>query len=310
MDISTIIDKLAKMDICNVLTNEPLSKHTSIKIGGCANLFVNINSISKLKKCIDFLHKNKIKYFILGNGTNTLCSDNGFDGVVVCLGGQLKNFRLEDDGIFAEAGMNLFELNKICRKFGLSGLEFSYGIPGSVGGAIVMNAGAFEHSVGDFVDYCILIKDGDLVKFGKDEMNFAYRTSIAQSDNLIIVGAKFKLSKQDSRQIETLQNEYFQKKLSAQPYSDLSFGSTFKRNLNFEPVSKIIDCLGLKGYAVGGIAVSEKHAGFIVNKHHGTCKDCLKLIKYIREQVYAKYGFKPELEVKLLGVKQSDETIW
>ena len=178
----------------------------------------------------------------------------------------------------------MFELNKLCKQFCFGGLEFSYGIPASVGGAVVMNAGTQDNCIGNFVEFCLVLKENKLVKVEASELDFSYRHSIFQTNpNLIILGVKFKLSKAERNVIENLQQEIFQKKLSNQPYGELSFGSAFKRNADFPPVSKLIDQLGLKGKIIGGAKISEKHAGFIINYNQATCKDCLKLLQYIKE---------------------------
>jgi UDP-N-acetylmuramate dehydrogenase len=301
MTLHEVVDILSQLNIKDISIGEPLKNHTSIKIGGNAKLFVKISTKKQLKDCINFFNEIGYHYYILGNGTNTLASDDGFDGAVVSLGKTLTRHKFDEDGIFVEAGMGLFELNKLCRNAGLSGLEFSYGIPGSVGGAICMNAGSFGHNIGEFVQYVLVLKNGKLKKLTATEMDFSYRHSAVSSQNFIVVGAKFKLKKGEPKQIEKLQNEFFQKKLDMQPYSELSFGSVFKKKFGFEPISKIIDDLGLKGYSVGGAKISEKHAGFVVNSHNATCNDCINLIQYVKKQIYLKYGFEPELEVKLLG---------
>lgn len=299
MNVHDIVDTLYQLKITDVKLAEPLKNHSSIKIGGNAKIYVKVHTQKQLKNCLLFLCATKSQYYILGKGTNTLFADGGFNGVVVDVSG-LKNFKVCADGIYAHAGLSLFELNKACRSFGFAGLEFSFGIPGSVGGAVCMNAGAYGKAIGDFVDYCFVIKNGKLKKVKGSNLNFSYRHSEVQSQNLTVVGVKFKLPKGDKKQIEILQNEYFQKRLQSQPYSEPSLGSVFKRH-NGQPVSKIIDNLGLKGFCVGDACVSEKHAGFIVNKGAATCQDVLKLVKYIQNKVKKNYGYKPELEIKVLG---------
>ncbi|MGN1212830.1 MAG: UDP-N-acetylmuramate dehydrogenase [Christensenellales bacterium] len=301
MNTHELVDTLSQLKIQDIKINEPLKNHSNIKIGGNAKIFVLIKTQKQLKDCIVFLNAIKSQYFVLGNGTNTLFGDNGYDGVVISLGKSFKGYKIYDDGIFANAGLNLFELNKLCRQYGFAGLEFSYGIPGSVGGAVCMNAGAYGKSIGDFIDFCLVIKNGKLKKVKAKDMKFSYRHSIVNDEHLTVVGAKFNLLKGDAKQIENLQNEYFQKRLQNQPYSQPSLGSVFKRKDGTLPVSKMIDELGLKGHSVGGACVSEKHAGFIVNKGSATCQDVLKLIKYIQQKVKKVYGFEPELEIKILG---------
>ena len=248
---------------------------------------------------INFLCDNDIKYHILGNGTNTIFADSGFDGVVISTK-NLKKIKIKESSIFVECGVGLFELGKTTKKTGLSGLEFAYGIPGSVGGAVVMNAGAFGKSIGDFVEYVKVFVDGKIKKISKKKMCFSYRSSLAQKKDMIVLGAKFNLEFSSPFEVEKKQQNFFEHRLITQPYSDLSFGSVFKRNNEHLPVSKLIDELGLKGYRIGGAEVSKKHAGFIVNIGSATCQDCILLIKYIQSKIFDAYGFVPEPEVKIV----------
>lgn len=281
--------------------NEKLSEHTNFKIGGRCKLMCFPNSIPKAVKLLKFLVLNKIRYYVLGNGTNMLCSDLGYDGIIVKLT-NLKDYKISKNKVFASAGINLFQLNKMLAKFGLSGLEFSYGIPGSVGGAITMNAGVNCESVGDYVESVKIFDGKKIATISKEKMNFSYRHSLAQDSNIVVLGATFVLKFDKTETIEFRQNEFLQKRLSSQPYSEASAGSVFKRLDNGEkPLSKIIDELGLKGTRIGGAEISTIHAGFIVNKGQATCKDVLDLVKYIRERVCSSFGIVPELEIKLLG---------
>ena len=163
-----------------------------------------------------------------------------------------------------------------------------------------MNAGAYGHNISEFVEYVYVLSNGKIKKISGNKLGFGYRNSIIQNSQMIVVGLKFNLKKGNNKDIEIQQNEYFQKRLHSQPYTEPSLGSTFKRQDGL-PVSKMIDELGLKGYKIGGACVSEKHAGFIVNKGSATCQDCLNLIKYVQAKVEASYGFVPQLEIKLLG---------
>ena len=306
MIVYEIVDTLSHMNIQECLVDEPLKNHTSIRIGGGAKLLVKPKTKKQVTACINFFVTNNIKFFVIGNGSNLLVSDDGYDGVVIKLGRNLCGYKISDNSIYADAGMSLFELNKICKLNGLSGLEFSYGIPGSVGGAICMNAGSFGHSIGEFLDYCLVLENGKLKKVKAKKFEFEYRHSIVKQKGWVVLGAKFNLIKKEPREVELLQNEYFQKKLATQPYSELSFGSVFKRKDGEVAISKIIDDLKLKGKSFGDAEISKKHAGFIINKGTATCKDCLKLIKYIQKKIQQHFGFCPELEVQLLGVKEDE----
>ena len=303
-----IIDFLNKNKISFNL-NVSLKNHTSIKIGGNASIFTYVKSEKQFVNLLNFLCTINQKYYVLGNGTNTLASDDGYDGVVICTK-KFKRYKQNCNtlnktehnikSIYVQAGMGLFEFGKLLKKLCLGSLEFAYGIPGTIGGAICMNAGAYNKNIGDYVEYVKVYNNGKVKKFKNEDMNFSYRQSVVQNSKMVVLGAKFNLLKTDSKCIEKLQQEYFNKRLQSQPYSDLSFGSVFKRNLNIEPISKLIDNLGLKGFRVGGAEISKKHAGFIINIASATCQDCLLLIKYIQQKVFDAYGFIPEPEVKLL----------
>ena len=281
------------------LQNELLSRHTSIKIGGVTQIFALPKNFKQLRLCVSIAQKKGIKFCILGNGTNTLFSDEGFDGVVICTK-RLNKIKVQKDGLLALCGVNLFDLCNFCKQNCLAGVEFLKGIPGSVGGAMQTNAGAFGGAIGDFVEYVIVYDPffDRIEKLSKSDLCFGYRTSALEDSQKVVFAAKLVLKVGEKSQIESLQNQFFQKKLATQPYDKLSLGSTFKRNPNFPPISKIIDELGLKGYSVGGASVSKKHAGFLTNNAKATCQDYLLLIKYIQQKVFEKYGFVPQLEIK------------
>ena len=281
--------------------NEKLSEHTNFKIGGECKLICFPNSIPKTVCLLKFLTLNNIPYYVFGNGTNMLCSDLGYDGVIVKLT-SLNDYKITKNKVFASAGLNLFKLNKVVASFGLAGLEFTYGIPGSVGGAVTMNAGAYGESIGDYIESVKAFDGKKIVTIGKEKMNFSYRHSLCQETPLVILGATFVLTNNDVEKIKQKQNEFLQKRLNSQPYHEPCAGSVFKRLDNgHKPLSKIIDELGLKGARVGDAEISTIHAGFIVNKGQATCKDVLDLVKCIREKVYSSFGIVPELEIKLLG---------
>ena len=281
--------------------NELLSEHTNFKIGGRCKVMCFPNTIPKTVSLLKFLHANNIMYHVLGNGTNMLCSDLGYDGVIVKLT-SLKDYKIKKNKVFASAGLNLFKLNKILASFGLAGLEFTYGIPGSVGGAVTMNAGAYGENIGDYIENVKAFDGKKIVTIGKEKMNFSYRHSLCQEKPLVILGATFVLTNGDTEKIKEKQNEFLQKRLNSQPYHEPCAGSVFKRLDNgVKPLSKIIDDLGLKGKRIGDAEISTIHAGFIVNKGQATCKDVLDLVKYIRHKVFSSKGIVPELEIKLLG---------
>ena len=306
MDILTFLKK-QKIDY---LLDENLSNHTNFKIGGKCKILAKPQDIKSTVKLVKFLSKQNINFFILGNGTNILASDNGFNGVVIKLGNQLKNYKIKKTKACFECGFNVFEMNRLLCKNNLSGLEFTYGIPGSVGGLICMNGGAFEHSVCEKV-FKVKVFDGKKVKTLKvKDMYFSHRNSIFLEKNYIILSATFLLEKRSSEDIKNKMDNYFEKRKSTQPYTLPSAGSVFKRLENGKkPVSKMIDELGLKGKSVGDAQISTIHAGFIVNNGKATCQDVLKLIKYIKEQVQLTFGYNLQLEIRYLG-DFNDITWW
>lgn len=296
-----ILNKIKKITGIEVKKNETLSQYLNFKIGGNAKFFCTVNNEKSLVKLLKLLNLEEIDYYIIGNGTNLLCSDKGFDGVVIKLGGEFTGCKIKGKKVFALAGQSLIELNKECAKKGLMGLELTYGIPASVGGAIRMNAGAFGVNVADSINYVKFFNGKKVMKLKKDKLNFAYRHSLfSEHPEFVILSCCFKLLKGDKDTIINDMNEILKKRLKSQPYDKPSAGSVFKRNDKFI-VSKCIDELGLKGYSINDAQVSTKHAGFIVNNGQATCKDVVNLIQYVQEQVYESYGFIPELEVELMG---------
>lgn len=277
-----------------VKENEFLRDHTTFKIGGAAKYYAEPKNIRELKKILEICKSMHIRYFVIGNGSNLLADDNGFDGLII----SLKNFNdikilknKDFESVYVGAGVNLFQLNKILADNGISGLEWSYGIPASLGGAIKMNAGAFNHCIFDFLKELTVIKNGKLKKINK--LKAAYRNSFLTDE--IVISAKLKLKNGNMHDIFNKMNEYLSIRREKQPYNFPSAGSIFKRNADIIP-AKIIDNLGLKGLRIGGAMVSTKHAGFIVNVDNASCKDVNKLINLIK-QIAAYNGFSFEEEI-------------
>ena len=298
MDLSNYLNKHK----IKYLLNEQLCNHTNFKIGGKCDYLVLPDNIKKLVKLVKFLIKNKLNYFVLGNGTNLLVSDDGFNGVVIRLGKSLTQYKINKTKAYFDCGCNVFEVNRILCKCNLSGLEFTYGIPGSMGGLVAMNGGAFEHSVSEKI-LKVKVFDGKKVKWIKcQNMNFSHRHSAVFEKNYIVLGALFLLEQQPAEVIKQNMDYFLDRRKLTQPYNLPSAGSVFKRLENGKvAVSKLIDDIGLKGKSVGDAQISIIHAGFIVNNGKATCQDVLKLIKYIKEQVYNCYGYNLQLEIKLLG---------
>ena len=281
--------------------NEPMKNYTTFKTGGNADILVSPNCFEELSFVLEFCKNNKIKPFILGNGSNLLVKDKGIEGVVIHLGKDFEDITLVDDTtIVCLAGTNLMKLCRFAYENALTGLEFAYGIPGSVGGGCYMNAGAYGGELKDVLYKCDHISfDGTVGSYENEELKLSYRTSAYKDSDLIITKAYFKLEKGDQSQIKEKMDDFMSRRKSKQPLEYPSAGSTFKRPEGYFAGKLIEDC-GLKGAFVGGAQVSEKHCGFIINKDNATSTDIIKLIALVQDFVLAKTGVFLETEVKIV----------
>ena len=278
-----------------------MKKHVSFKIGGPADILIIPDKVSQVKNLINYFKANDIPYITIGNGSNLLVNDDGIRKAVLKIGNEMESIELADENqIIASAGTSLFKLSYFAMQNSLSGIEFLWGIPGNVGGAVFMNAGAYGGEIKDVIVSSRYIDlDGNEGMFTQDEMMLEYRSSIYHNNNYIIISAKFKLEKGCSIQIKNKMDELMQKRKQKQPLQYPNAGSVFKRpEGNY--VGSLIEKAGLKGFSIGGAQVSEKHAGFIVNKDNATAKDVLDLINYIQKQVYAKTGYNLKTEIKII----------
>ena len=281
----------------NVKYNEPMKMHTSFKVGGNADRFLIIDSKEKLTKVLNLDLKN---IYIIGNGTNILVRDKGIRGTVIKY--VAKNYEINDNIIKVEAGMPNALLSKPILENSLEGLEFAFGIPGTIGGAIVMNAGAFGREMKDVVVSTTYI-DLDTKKIetiNNLEHEFRYRESIFSKKHAVILETMLKLEKGNREEIKKKIEEYREKRINTQPLDVPSAGSTFKRGEGYI-TAKLIDESGLKGFTIGGAKVSEKHAGFIVNAKDAKAEDIINLIEYVKQKVYEKFGKHIEEEIKIIG---------
>lgn len=301
MNKSEIIFNLAEILGCEARRNEPMSKHTSFKIGGNADVYIKVNNLSKLSTILKECQDSDVDYMILGNGSNLLVSDDGIRDVVIRLDGDFRKIALVDDTtIFCGAGATLAYLCKFALNCGLSGLEFAWGIPGTVGGAVFMNAGAYDGEMKDVVHSVSHISPiGEIGRIEKDNLIFGYRTSVYRSNNMIITGVTLKLKKGNPDEIRAKMDDYMSRRSTKQPLEYPSAGSVFKRpEGNF--AGALIEQCGLKGKTCGGAQVSEKHAGFIINKSNATAKDVRDLISEIQKTVSDKTGYNLECELIIL----------
>ncbi len=287
----------------NFWKDEPMSKHTSFKIGGTADYFVKTTSEEQLKWILKFAQKQNLPFFILGNGTNLLVQDGGIRGIVIQI--QQNDYAIEKQKEFAfvtvKAGMTLTRLAFIASENGLTGLEELSGIPGTIGGAIKMNAGAYGREMKDIVisSRCMDTM-GNIREINLQEHQFEYRKSAFETNGLILLETTIKLQYGSKEKIQQKMTEYKTARMEKQPLEFPNAGSTFKRIAN-KPTAKMIEEAGLKGFHIGDAEVSTKHAGFIVNKGKATAKDVLELVKQIQKSVKEKFNQEIELEIIVMG---------
>ena len=284
----------------NVFVQEKMAKHTSFRVGGEADYFVEIPSIQTLQAIIKYLQNTDHDYYIVGNGSNLLVGDKGFEGVILHLGNQFATVEVMDTSIRAQAGAMLGAVAKVALQTELTGFEFAAGIPGTVGGAMVMNAGAYDGEMRQIVKQVnVLNQDGDILELDNDTMEFGYRTSILKSRPLIVLETVFSLQKGKQEIIQEKMDIFAQKRRDKQPLEFPSAGSTFKRpEGNF--AGKLIMDAGLRGYRIGGAQVSEKHCGFVINVGNATAADVSELMEDVVEKV--KDQFQVELEPEIIRI--------
>lgn len=284
-----------------LLFDEPMFNHTTFKIGGPADLLFLPRQLDELKTMIELCQAQKIHYEIMGRGSNLLVRDKGIRGIVINLSEFNLFTEVEGTKIIAGSGVNLTNLSILAKENGLSGLEFAYGIPGTLGGAVVMNAGAYSGEIQDIVKIvCVLDQEGKLFKVEGNELGFSYRKSIFQSKNWIIVDVEMEMKSAASKEIKTRMEDYFSRRQNKQPLSYPSAGSTFKRPDNHY-AGVLIEQAGLKGKKIGQAQVSPKHAGFIINLGWATASDVLNLMELIQKTVNQKFGVELIPEVKVIG---------
>ena len=281
--------------------NEPLSKHTSFKIGGDAAIFISPSSPRQIADLIGLATSNDVRYIFLGKGSNVLFRDSGYDGAIINIGKNLSKISLIDDStIYCEAGMPLSKLCLFAMENSLTGLEFAYGIPGSVGGAAYMNAGAYGGEMKDaLVQVRYIDENGNVKTAENDELDFSYRHSLFTDSGKCILGCTFKLDPGDKSEIKSKMDDFIHRRQTKQPLDFPSGGSTFKRPEGAY-ASALIDQCGLKGMRVGGAMVSKKHAGFVINYNNATCQDVLDLVEKVKRIVKDKTGFTLECEIKII----------
>ncbi len=285
----------------NIQENEPLAKHTSFRIGGPASLFLTPCGAEALADTVRILREAEEPYFIMGNGTNLLAADEGYRGAVISLGKNMSAIRIEGTSVTAEAGALLSKIAAEALRASLTGFEFAAGIPGSLGGACIMNAGAYGGEMKDILTSClVLTKDGDVRTAAGDELGLGYRHSSLMERGDIVLSAELTLEDGQAEAIRDKMEDLKKRRLDKQPLELPSAGSTFKRPEGYFAGKLIMDA-GLRGAREGGAAVSEKHCGFIVNDGGASAEDVLRLMERVRRTVYEQFGVLLEPEVRLLG---------
>lgn len=283
----------------NVFLDEDMRLHTTFKAGGKAKYFVTPVSMEMIKKLILYLEK-KIPYYIIGNGSNLLVKDEGYEGVIIKIGQQFADYRIEDNLIECQAGAFVSKIANEACEHSLSGLEFAAGIPGMIGGAVTMNAGAYGGEFKDIiVDVTIMDRKGNIKTLSNEEMQFDYRYSIIPEKEYIVLGVTLRLEKGNREKIKEKMEGFLRARREKQPLEYPSAGSTFKRPEGYFAGKLIMDS-GLRGYSIGDACVSEKHCGFVINKGNATATDILKLMDYIKETVKKRYNVDLEAEVKVI----------
>lgn len=294
-----LIRKLKEVNVGKVLRNEPLMNHTTMKIGGPAEIFIEPTSIEGLQKGMSLLNDAKLPVKVIGRGSNLLVSDEGIRGAVVKLG--IDHLEINDDEIRVGGGYPMIKLATVISKKGLSGLQFAGGIPGSVGGAVYMNAGAHGSDISKILTKAhILFEDGSMEWLTNEEMNYSYRTSVLQVEKPgFCVEAIFKLEKGDKEAITAEMKKHKDYRRDTQPFDHPCAGSIFRNPLPNHS-GKLIEDAGLKGYTIGGAKVSEKHANFIVNNGGATANNVMDLIKHIQKVIHEKNGIDLHTEVEII----------
>ena len=289
-----------------IIFDEPMKKHTSFKIGGTADEFVKITNEEELKEALKYAKNKNLKITIIGNGSNLLVLDKGIRGIVIKI--DIQKLEIEKKEKYAEitvgSGYKTMALGIKLMNEGISGFEELSGIPGTIGGAIFMNAGAYGKEIKDInISTICMDYDGKTFELSNKEQEFEYRSSIFNKKDYIILETKLKLEYGKKEEIKKKMDEYLSSRKEKQPIEYPSAGSTFKRQEGVI-TAKLIDECGLKGFQIGGAKVSEKHAGFIINYNNAKAKDVIDLIKYVKEKVYEKYGIKIKEEIRIVGEEE------
>ncbi|MBQ6820706.1 MAG: UDP-N-acetylmuramate dehydrogenase [Clostridium sp.] len=289
----------------NVILNAEMKNYVHFRVGGPADILLIPENKEQVIKSIEICNKNNIPYFIVGNGSNLLVKDGGVKGVVIKLN-EVNNINTTGEIIEAECGAMLKDISSEAVNNSLTGFEFACGIPGTVGGAVFMNAGAYDGEISNVIESAEVIdNNGKIVELSKEELELGYRSSIIMKRNYVVLSAKFRLQNGEVKKIKEMVEDLTCRRESKQPLEYPSAGSTFKRPVGYF-AGKLIQDAGLKGHSIGGAAVSEKHSGFVINKNNATAKDILDLIIHIQDTVKEKFGVQLHPEVRIIGEDKTE----
>lgn len=284
-----------------VRISEPMNRHTTFRIGGPADYFLLPSTAEEVKKILEICKEKELPYFILGNGSNLLVSDEGYCGVIIQLYRNYGGITVEGTNIRAGAGALLSQIASAAKNASLTGFEFAGGIPGTLGGAVVMNAGAYGGEMKDVLkEVTVMTEQGEIMTIPAEKLEMGYRTSLVKKAGYLVLEAVISLKAGDVEKIKAIMKDLTEKRVSKQPLEYPSAGSTFKRPEGYFAGKLIMDA-GLRGYQVGGARVSEKHCGFVINKGNATAADVCGLMKDVQEKVQEQFGVTLEPEVKFLG---------
>lgn len=285
----------------DILFNEPMCRHTTFRVGGDAQCFVRIGDREQLRNIIPYLQQVEVPFFILGNGSNLLVGDKGYRGVVLQIGNRMNQITVDGERIIVQAGALLSQVAKTALEKELTGFEFASGIPGTIGGGVVMNAGAYEGEMKQVVErVTVMDRQGEVLELSGDEMEFGYRTSVIKNRPFTVLEICLKLQQGKGEEIRAKMDELARKRKEKQPLEFASAGSTFKRPEGYFAGKLIMDA-GLRGYSIGGACVSEKHCGFVVNTGRATAADVAEVILEVKDRVKERFGVTLEPEVVFLG---------
>ena len=302
MKFSQVKEDLEKLDVGEMIEDEPMYKHTTYKVGGPARIYLKVKDVDSLIKTIKYCGKHRVKYLVIGRGSNLLFSDREYEGLIISLNECFNEIKVNGSTMIAQAGVPMISLSYQAAKIGLSGFEFMGGIPGSIGGGIYMNAGAYKYDQASVVKTVTLLNEKhEVVTFNNEQMDFSYRHSICQDNRkLIVLEVTFELTAKSPDEIKAVLDKRKERRMSSQPWNMPSAGSVF-RNPQDKPAWQYIDECGLRGYEIGGAQVSPKHSNFIVNNGYASAKDIYDLIMLVQEKVNEKFGVKLRREVGLIN---------